>query len=109
MKGLYQQVLGRTGSTSDWDAWTQALDSGKLTTTVVALEFLRSHEYDQDLVNGGVFNYGPMWQGFYSHYLHRAAEPVGLAGWVPDLQAGMTDQFVLAGILGSPEGYGIWS
>jgi hypothetical protein len=35
--------------------------------------------------------------------------PAGLEGWVNALQSGTTDQEVLAGICGSPEGFAKWS
>ena len=71
---------------------------------------MTSLEYDTDLVNGGPFHYAPVWQGFYPAFLLRAAEPAGLDGWVGALQSrSLSDQAVLAGILGSPEGYRDWS
>jgi hypothetical protein len=109
VQGLYREVLGRSGSSAEWAPWTTALDSGRLTAEQAALQFLTALEYDTDLVDGGPVHYAPMWQGFYSGFLHRAAEPAGLSGWVGALQGGMSDQAVLAGTLGSPEGYRDWS
>jgi len=109
VQGLYQQVLGRSGSPAEWATWTAALDGNRLTPKQAALSFLTSREYDTDLVNGGTFNYAPMWQGFYPEFLHEAAQPAILSGWVGALQNGMSDQAVLAGILGSPAGYADWS
>jgi hypothetical protein len=109
VQGLYQQVLGRPGSAAEWASWTTALDSGQLTPVQAALGFLTSREYNADLVNGGPLQYAPLWEGFYPELLHRAADPTGLAGWVAALQNHVTDQAVLAGILGSPEGYRYWS
>lgn len=45
----------------------------------------------------------------YLTYLLRPADSDGLAAWVNALNAGATDQQVLAGILGSAEGYQLWS
>jgi hypothetical protein len=42
---------------------------------------------------------------YYSRYLGRAADQAGLASWLSALQARATDQALLAGILGSPEGW----
>jgi predicted outer membrane repeat protein len=109
VQGLYQQVLGRAGTPSEWAIWTRALDGGSLTPGQVALEMLTSPEYETDLVNGEAFHYAPLWEGFYPEFLHRAADPTGLAGWVAALRSGMSDQAVLAGILGSAEGYRDWS
>ena len=41
--------------------------------------------------------------GYYQKYLGRAADSQGLAFWVGMLQAGQTDEQVLAGIVGSDE------
>jgi Domain of unknown function (DUF4214) len=75
----------------------------------VALGFLTSPEYETDLVQGTAFQYAPLWEGFYPEFLHRSADPAGLSAWVRALQSGTSDQAVLAGILGSPEGYRDWS
>ncbi len=42
-------------------------------------------------------------------YLKRSADSGGLTACVDALNAGLSDQEVLAGIFGSTEGYGIWS
>jgi hypothetical protein len=95
--GLYNQVLGRSPSTSELNGWVSALQAGESRLSV-AVGFLTSTEYRTDLVETD-----------YALYLGRAAEPSGLAYWVAALQAGATDQAVLAGVLGSPEGFGKWS
>ena len=53
---------------------------------------LASQESEQDEV-----------QSAYEHYLHRSADPTGLAGWLAQLQHGMTDQTLAADFLGSGE------
>ena len=64
----------------------------------VAVDFLTSSEYRTDLVEQD-----------YNLYLGRPADSGGLSLWLDALQGGTTDQAVLAGILGSPEGYGKWA
>jgi hypothetical protein len=64
----------------------------------VAIGFLTSQEYRTDLV-----------QNDYMTYLLRTADSGGLAAWVDALNAGATDQQVLAQIFGSAEGYQLWS
>jgi hypothetical protein len=95
--GLYADVLGRVASTPEVDAWVAQLDAGA-TRLSVATAFLISQEYRKDLV-----------QADYNTFLKHAADPDGLAYWVGKLNAGATDQQILAGIFGSPEGYKLWS
>ncbi len=79
--------------------------------------FLGSGEYRQDLVAGvGWLPTSPTanppssyFQGYYLTYLLRQGDPAGVAGWLTDLQNGVIDQQVLAGILGSAEGVTKWS
>jgi hypothetical protein len=92
----YQDVLGRTPTGVELNAWVAALDAG-MSRMAVATDFLTSTEYCTDLVMTD-----------YNSYLGRPAETTGLAGWVNLLDAGMTDQTVLADILGSPEGFNKW-
>ena len=47
--------------------------------------------------------YTDLVKSYYQLYLHRDADLGGLNGWVGGLQAGLIDQQVIAGILGSPE------
>jgi hypothetical protein len=96
--GLYNDVLGRAPSAAELNAWVVALDSGSATRSQVAVDFLTSTEYRTDLVTG-----------YYNEFLGRAPDTAGLNGWVGALAAGATDQEVLAGILGSPEGFNKWS
>ncbi|HQU45931.1 MAG TPA: DUF4214 domain-containing protein [Pirellulales bacterium] len=95
--GLYADVLNRSASTADLAFWETALDSGASRASV-AIAFLTSQEYRADLV-----------QYDYTAFLLRAADPGGLTTWVNALNAGFTDQQVLAEIFGSPEGYQLWS
>ena len=79
--------------------------------------FLTSPEYCQNLVAGvGWTPSSPLpnpptsyFQGYYLTFLNRAGDVGGVAAWLAQLQAGVTDQQVLADILGSMEGYTKWS
>jgi hypothetical protein len=70
--------------------WTNALTC--LDRNTVADLILTSPESQQDLV-----------QSLYQQYLHRPADSSGLAGWLTNLQHGMSDQTLAANILGSDE------
>jgi hypothetical protein len=96
VKGLYQDILGRTASPGEVQGWVNALSGA--TRAQVAMGFLTSQEYRINLVDS-----------YYIQYLSRPADPGGEAGWANALAAGMTDQAVLARIFGSPEGYALWS
>jgi Domain of unknown function (DUF4214) len=48
-------------------------------------------------------------QADYMTFLLRSADSGGVTAWVDALNAGATDQEVLAQIFGSPEGYQLWS
>lgn len=113
VNALYEYILDRSPDSAGYSSWLKALNGGASRTTV-ATAFLTSQEYDTDLLVGVPWNpaYNPTtdWGGYYAEFLLRSADPNGLAGWLAALQAGTTDQTVLAGILGSvPEGYGKWS
>ncbi|HZZ82396.1 MAG TPA: DUF4214 domain-containing protein, partial [Gemmataceae bacterium] len=95
--GLYHEVLNRNPSTAELAGWETVLDAGASRASV-AVGFLTSQEYRTDLV-----------QNDYMTFLLRAADPGGLTFWVHALNAAFTDQEVLAEILGSPEGYQLWS
>ena len=49
---LYQQILGRSGSTSEVNGWVSVLKAGA-SHYQVALDFLTSMEYRTDLIAGG--------------------------------------------------------
>ncbi len=95
--GLYRDVLQRYPTTGDLAGWETALDAG-VSRAEVAVAFLTSQEYRTDLV-----------QNDYVTYLLRTADSGGVTAWVDALNAGATDQQVLAQIFGSPEGYQLWS
>jgi hypothetical protein len=95
--GLYRDVLNRTATDADIAAWVAILDGGASRDSV-STAFLTSHEYRTELV-----------QADYLTYLLRPADSAGLTAFVNALNAGATDQQVLAEIFGSLEGYQIWS
>ncbi len=95
--GLYEDVLNRAPGKSELIPWQAAFDAGA-SRFGVAVGFLTSQEYRTDLV-----------QDDYTTFLLRAADPLGLTTWVDALNAGYTDQLVLASIFGSAEGYQLWS
>ncbi len=95
--GLYGEVLYRSPSTAELAGWETALDEG-VSRAEVTVAFLTSQEYRTDLV-----------QNDYMTFLLRAADSGGVTAWVDALNAGATDQQVLAQIFGSPEGYQLWS
>jgi len=53
-----------------------------------------SNEYRTDLV-----------QGYYEHFLNRAADSAGVSSWVAAMGSGWTDEQVISGIVGSAEFY----
>jgi hypothetical protein len=95
--GLYAEVLNRTASNAEIAGWETVLDNGA-TRLDVSTAFLTSQEYRTDLVRTD-----------YVTYLLRPADQAGLTFWLNAINAGATDQEVLAGIFGSPEGFQLWS
>lgn len=96
--GLYRAVLNRgNATTADLAYWETVLDSGASRASV-AIAFLASQEYRADVVKND-----------YTTFLNRAADAGAVTFWVNALNAGFTDQQLLAEILGSPEGYQLWS
>jgi hypothetical protein len=95
--GLYEEILNRSASNAEIAGWETVLDNGA-SRFDVSFAFLTSQEYRTDLV-----------QAYYMTFLLRPADSGGLAAWVNALNAGATDQQVLAGLFGSAEGYQLWS
>jgi hypothetical protein len=97
LTNLYYNALNRGPTTADLVSWEIALDAG-LSRSSVATAFVNSQEYRANLV-----------QADYQTFLKRSADSGGVAAWVNALNAGATDQQVLAQIFGSPEAYQLWS
>ncbi len=102
---LYHDLLGRAPDPGGLAAWTNAianftnnnsnnednnLDFGARGD--VAFLILSSQEARMDQV-----------ESYYQQFLGRMADPGGLASWVGLLQNGKTNEFVVAGIVGSEE------
>jgi streptogramin lyase len=74
VQGLYDLVLGRTGSAAEVAGWDNLLRSGALTSQATALDFLGSPEYRADVVTG-----------YYTRLLRRSTSTVGqaeISAWV---------------------------
>ncbi|CAN5389196.1 hypothetical protein BH10PLA2_BH10PLA2_12940 [soil metagenome] len=97
LTNLYYYALNRGPTTADLISWELALDAG-VSRMSVATAFVNSQEYRANLV-----------QADYQTFLKRSADSGGVAAWVNALNAGATDQQVLAQIFGSPEAYQLWS
>lgn len=96
--GLYHAVLNRgNATTADLAYWETVLDSGASRASV-AIAFVTSQEYRADVVKND-----------YTTFLNRAADPGAVTFWVSALDNAFSDQQLLAQILGSPEGYRLWS
>jgi hypothetical protein len=94
---LYYDVFGRLPNDNESARWILAVNGG-VSRVSVAGAFLTSQEYRSNLVGAD-----------YRTSLQRQADPFGIATFVNALNAGATDQQVLAAIFGSPEGYRLWS
>ncbi|CAN5609786.1 hypothetical protein BH10PLA2_BH10PLA2_36520 [soil metagenome] len=94
---LYRDTLTRDAGFGELAGWVTALDTG-VSRATVGVVFFTSQEYRVLLV-----------QADYLTFLLRSADSFGVTSWVNALNAGATDQQVLALIFGSAEGYQLWS
>ena len=92
--GVYNDVLGRGIDAFGASVFAGAMARGA-STTAVAGAILTSPEAARDMV-----------EAFFQTGLHRTADPTGLNGFSSALQHGMSDETVLATIVGSQEYYG---
>jgi hypothetical protein len=95
---FYQDVLNRAPDPTGSNFWVNALNTGAVSPAGMAWGFLTSQEYRNNLVDS-----------YYQEFLLRNAGAGGLAYWTGRMAAGITDQQVLAAILGAPEPYADWS
>ncbi|WP_378102126.1 DUF4214 domain-containing protein [Cellulomonas sp. T2.31MG-18] len=91
IRWLYWIVLGRTPTDSEIGGWSAALGRG-VSRFDVAKGFVYSTEGLSRVVDG-----------YYVDYLHRHADPGGVAGWVRAIQSGMRSEQIVVGIVGSAE------
>jgi hypothetical protein len=89
---LYQDLLGRSASAGEVSAWVQFIDQSHAPHAQVALAIEHSPEYRVHLV-----------ETLFGQYLHRAADPSGLAVWTNFLAAGGTVEGLRTGLISSPE------
>jgi hypothetical protein len=76
---LYNNLLGRTGTSSELDPWVSLLNTQGQATVVN--DILHSSEALGRIVDS-----------FYLRFLGRAADPGGRAGWIGYLQSGGTEE-----------------
>lgn len=95
--GLYKDVFDRVPTATELDGWVNLLNGGE-SRLAVAISFLTSMEYRTELIEAD-----------YATFLGRPADAIGLDAFLKAMQAGATDQEVLATIFGSPEGFTRWS
>ncbi len=88
----YQDVLGRPADPTGLAAWSGALDHGAVTPLQVVLGIENSLEHRINQV-----------QALYERYLHRAADPQGLSGFVSFLMKGGTVEQAAAALVSSNE------
>jgi hypothetical protein len=87
---LYRDVLGREPDANGLAYWLPIANQRNYST--VAQGFVYSHEYNTDTVTKG-----------YQDCLNRAPDANGLTYWVAKMDAGMTPEGFLAGVMDSPE------
>jgi uncharacterized repeat protein (TIGR02543 family) len=90
---VYEDLLGRAPDAGDLAFWDVQL-AGGVSRSAVAYDIVTSVEYRNHLVTS-----------CYETFLGRAAESGGLSYWVAQLNGEASDQWVVAGFLGSSEFY----
>jgi hypothetical protein len=93
VRGLYQDLLGRTPTDAEVNAWVQTLNNG-VSPQTIAYDFTASAEREAIRVRDDYFR-----------YLGRAASQTELEGWVNAFTHGLTNENLVAGFLASPEYY----
>jgi hypothetical protein len=97
VRGLYQDLLGRTPSDAEVNGWVQALNNGASSQTI-AYDFAASAEREGIRVRDDYF-----------HYLGRTPSQTEVNGWVNAFADGLTNENLVAGFLASPEYYDSFS
>jgi uncharacterized delta-60 repeat protein len=93
LDGLFRDAFGRAVDPAARNALDQVLATGVMTRQQVGAVIFGSVEYFADLV-----------QGFYHRFLHRPADPIGLADAVNALTNGLlADEAIIAAQVGSDE------
>jgi MBG domain (YGX type)/Bacterial Ig-like domain (group 3)/Domain of unknown function (DUF4214) len=92
LSALYHDAFNRNVDPSGLNGWGLILSQGQLSRADVAVAIFSSPEFYQDLVNG-----------FYMQCLRRPADQGGLNTFVNLLQAGTTEQNIIAYLMGSDE------
>jgi hypothetical protein len=93
VKAIYADLLTRSPSQDEVNRWLQTLAIGT-TRFAAAWGFATSAEAEGIVVRND-----------YQAYLGRQASVAEIAGWVADFQAGVSNELVVAGFLGSAEYY----
>src|SRR5262249_25085304 len=93
VKGMYQDILGRTPSQSEIDGWVQALNNG-VSPQEVAYGFAASAEREGNRVRAD-----------YQTFLGRTPTQAEVDSWVNAFLHGLTNEGLVAGFLGSIEYY----
>jgi hypothetical protein len=88
---LYMDVLGRSATPSEIQAWILG-EPADASRTALASLFVNSMEANKFFV-----------QGLYQKYLHRSPDSDGLNGFIQSRGSGATEEDVIAAILGSDE------
>jgi hypothetical protein len=92
LTAVYQDAFHRAVDPGARTAFDQELNGGIISLRQAADIIFSSQEYQQDLVDS-----------YYSMFLLRSADVGGQAGFVAQLQAGVSPEHVIAAIVGSPE------
>jgi hypothetical protein len=99
---LYHQLVGRTASAAEINAWVSLLDSNQLTQSHVLLAFVQSPEFDGHIHNRALVDL------LYLAFLQRAPDAAGEAGWLSVLSKNPSGDYwtllsVVKGFISSPE------
>ena len=94
----FESVLGRSGDSSEIEFYTEQIMSGKQSPRLVAYNFVFSPEFQSKLLGNEQFI-----RILYRLYLYREADAEGLAGWIEELESGVSLQEIVVGFADSPE------